>query len=128
MKIVALVVRLLLGLMFTVFGSNGFLHFIPMGPMPANPAGQMMDILNASHFLLVVSALMVVSGVLFLVNRFVPLALVLIGPVIVFIDVFHLLLEPSNYIPAILVTVFWFVVAYSVRSALAGIFQAKVAS
>jgi len=128
MKIVVLVSRILLGLLFAFFGSNGFLHFIPMGKMPDTPAGHFSDILNDSHYFVAVSIVMVVSGLLFLVGRFVPLAVVLIGPVIVNIDLYHLLLAPTNYAPAIVVTVLWCVVAYGVRSALKGIFQAKVVS
>ena len=87
-----------------------------------------MTILTDAHFAMVISALMLVSGALFLANRFVTLGVVLIGPVIVNIDLFHILLQPTNYVPAIVVTILWCVIAFSVRSALAPIFQAKVPS
>ena len=74
MKIAALIARLLLGLIFVVFGLNGFLHFIP-GPMPSGLAGQFIGALFQSHYVLVVSALQVAGGVLLLVNRYVPLGL-----------------------------------------------------
>ena len=128
MKIVALVARILLGLMFTFFGLNGVLQFLKMGAMPDNPGGHFMTIMMDAHYFAVVGTLMAISGVLFLVGRFVPLAVVLIGPVIVNIDLYHILLAPYNFVPAIVVTILWFVVAYSVRSAFSGIFQAKVAS
>ena len=83
MKIVTLIARLLLGLIFVVFGLNGFLNFLSMGPMPTGLAGQFIGALSLSHYFWVVAALQVVGGALLLVNRFVPLALVLLGPVIV---------------------------------------------
>src|SRR5947207_15749547 len=93
MKIVSLIARLLLGLIFVVFGLNGFLNFLSMGPMPAGLAGQFIGALFLSHYLWVVAGLQVAGGVLLLVNRFVPLALVLLGPVIVNILLYHFLLN-----------------------------------
>src|SRR5260221_12638113 len=93
MKIVTLIARLLLGLICVVFGLNGFLNFLSMGPMPTGLAGQFMGALFVSHYYWVIAALQVVGGVLLLVNRFVPLALVLLGPVIVNILCYHLFLN-----------------------------------
>ena len=95
MKIVGLLSRVLLGLLFLVFGLNGFLHFIPMAP-PAGLAGQYMGALFLSHYLLAVFLLEIVGGVLLLANRFVPLALVLLGPVVVNIVLFHALMAPEG--------------------------------
>jgi putative oxidoreductase len=71
MKTFVLISRLLLGLLFLVFGLNGFLHFIP-APMPTGIAGQYVGALFISHYLHVVFALELVAGVLLLTNRFVP--------------------------------------------------------
>ena len=73
MKIVILIARLLLGLIFVVFGLNGFLNFLSMGPMPTGLAGQFVGALILSHYFWVVAALQIIGGVLLLVNRFVPL-------------------------------------------------------
>src|SRR4030095_12988237 len=104
MKIVSLIARLLLGLAFVVFGLNGFLNFLDMGPMPTGLAGQFMGGLLQSHYFWVVAALQVAGGVLLLVNRYVPLGLVLLGPVIVNILLYHLFLNPSGMVNAIVVT------------------------
>jgi len=79
MKIAATIARLLLGLMFLVFGLNDFLLFIPVGQLPPGPAGQFLGLLLSTHFVYGVGLVMVVSGALLLVNRFVPLALTLLG-------------------------------------------------
>jgi putative oxidoreductase len=126
MKIAALVSRLLLGLVFLVFGLNGFLHFIPAGPMPTGPAGQFIGALFASHYVVPIFLLQLVSAVLFLLNRYVPLALTLVAPVIVNIVLFHALMAPSGFPLAILVTALWILVALSVRPAFAGILQPSV--
>jgi hypothetical protein len=125
MKIVVLIVRILLGLGFLIFGLNGFLHFIPTPPMPESPAKQFADVLQTTHYVLFVSAIQVISAILFLVNRYVPLALVLIGPVLVNILIFHVVMAPSSILPGIVFTIFWFIVFYYHRAAFAGIFQAK---
>ena len=122
MKIVVLIARLLLGLVFVVFGLNGFLNFLSMGPMPTGLAGQFIGTLVLSHYFWVVAGLQVVGGLLLLVNRFVPLALVLLGPVIVNILLYHLFLNPTGIAPAVLVTILWFVVFYGQRQYFSGIF------
>jgi len=122
MKIVIMVARLLLGLICLVFGLNGFLNFISMGPMPSGLAGQFVGALALSHYFMVVAALQVAGGALLLVNRYVPLALVLLGPVIVNIILYHVFLNPSGAVPAIVVTVLWLIVFYAHRQYFSGIF------
>jgi len=122
MKIVTLIARLLLGLIFVVLGLNGFLNFINMGPMPSGLAGQFVVALALSHYFWVVAALQVAGGALLLVNRYVPLALVLLGPVIVNIILYHVFLNPSGAGLAIVVVVLWGIVFYSYRQYFSGIF------
>jgi len=124
MKIVTLIARILLGLAFLVFGLNGFLDFLK-GPMPAGTAGQFASALAATHYMHCISGLEVIAAVLLLVNRYVPLGLVLLGPIIVNILFFHLFMAPSTIGPGLLVTLLWFVVFASVRHAFSGIFQAR---
>ena len=122
MKIAALIARFLLGLVFLVFGLNGFLHFIPMQPLPPGPAGQFLGALLASHYVLVVSALQLAGGVLLLVNRYVPLALVLLGPVIVNILLFHLHMDRRGLPLAIVVVILWGILFLRYRQYFSGIF------
>ena len=125
MKIVYLVVRLLLALVFVVFGLNGFLRFIPQPP-PSGLAGQFLGALFVSHYLVVVFVLQLLSGLLLLINRYVPLALSLLGPVIFNILLFHSFMSPAGLPMAFIVTVLWLVTAWGVRSAFAGIFHQNV--
>lgn len=124
MKIAVLVARILLGLMFLLFGLNGFHDFLHM-PMPSGPAGQYLGLLFVSHYLTVVYFIEAAGGLLLLTGQFVPLALVLIGPVVFNILLFHTFLFPSGFPPAILATVLWFIVFFGHRSAFAGIFAQK---
>ena len=126
MKIVTLVARILLGLIFVVFGLNGFFNFLSMGPMPTGLAGQFVGALALSHYYWVVAALQIAGGALLLVNRFVPLALVLIGPIIVNIICFHVFMNPSGAPPAAVVTVLWLIVFYGNRKHFSGIFVQRV--
>jgi hypothetical protein len=125
MKIASTIARILLGLMFTVFGLNGFLHFIPMQP-PPGLAGQYMGALFVSHYLVVVFLVQLAGGLLLLANRYVPLALILLGPVIVNIICFHAFLAPEGLPTALVATVLWVVVFAGVRSAFSGVFLQKV--
>jgi uncharacterized membrane protein YphA (DoxX/SURF4 family) len=122
MKIVSLIARLLLGLVFVVFGLNGFLNFLSMGPMPTGLAGQFIGALFLSHYYWVVAALQILGGALLLVNRFVPLALVVLGPIIVNILLYHLFLNIGGIALAIVVTILWFIVFYAHRQYFSGIF------
>jgi uncharacterized membrane protein YphA (DoxX/SURF4 family) len=124
MRIAGLVARYLLGLIFLVFGANGFLHFIPMPP-PTGVAGQFMGALFVSHVLVVVFLLELIPAILLLVGRYVPLALVLLGPVIVNIVLFHAFMAPSGLPLAIVVVILWLLTAWSVRWAFEGIFKQK---
>ena len=124
MKILTNVSRFLLGFIFLVFGLNGFLHFIPMPP-PSGVAGQFLGSMFVTKYLLFVFAIQLIGGVLLLINRYVPIALTILGPIIVNILLFHVLMNPADIALAVFVTIFWGVVFVSMRSAFAGIFQAR---
>jgi putative oxidoreductase len=82
MKILTHISRFLLGLIFLIFGLNGFLHFIPMPP-PSGVAGQFLGSMFVTKYLLFVFAIQLIGGVLLLINRYVPIALTILGPIIV---------------------------------------------
>ena len=125
MKITSTIARYLAGVIFFVFGLNGFLHFIPLPP-PTGVAGQFMGALFVSHYLALIFAVQVVGAVLLLVNRFVPLALAVLAPVIVNILSFHALMAPSGLPMALLVALLWAVIFVDVRPAFAGLFQSRL--
>jgi putative oxidoreductase len=118
MKIVTLIARILLGLIFLMFGLNGFLHFIP-APMPTGVAGQYIGALFVSHYAVLVFLLQVIGGVLLLANRFVPLAIALLAPIIVNILLFHVSMAREGIPLALITTVLWLIVFYKVRHAFA---------
>jgi hypothetical protein len=126
MKIVTMIARYLLGLMFLVFGSNMFLQFIPMGQLPPGVAGQFTAALFAAHYFYVVGAIMVISGVLLLVNRFVGLGLTLLGPVLFNILMYHLLMNPGGIGMGAFATLLWLLVAWEHRIVFARLFAARL--
>ena len=120
-----LAARLVLGLIFFVFGLNGFLHFLPQ-PHMTGPAGAFLGGLAASGYLLsLLSGTQVLCGALLLSGFFVPLALTLLAPVIVNIVAFHLFLAPGNYIIVGLVLISEFFLTWSYRAAFASMLQAR---
>jgi putative oxidoreductase len=128
MKILATIARYLLALIFIVFGLNGFLHFIPQPLPPSEMAKDYFTVMFTSHYLLFVFALQLIAGVLFIFPRTVPLALTIIGPVIVNILLFHALMDPGGIVPGLVVTTLWFVVYWQFRAAFYGIFFTETPS
>ena len=96
MKIVTIIVRVLLGLVFVVFGANGFLRFLPMPPLPHGLAGEFLHAFFASGYVYAIAACQFVGGLLLLIARFVPLGLTILGPIIVNIVLFHILLATEG--------------------------------
>ena len=127
MKITSVIARFLLGLIFLVFGLNGFFNFLSM-PAPTGVAGQFLGALFVSHFLIVIFVIQLVGAVLLLLNRYVPLALTLLAPIIVNILLFHLSMAPSGLPLAIVVTVLWVLAFLNVRSAFSGLLQQRIPS
>ena len=123
MKVATIVARVLLGLVFVVFGSNIFLHFIPMPPLPATPAGDFSKALMQSHYIYVVGLLQVIGGLLLLIGRYVPLGLTLLGPVIVNILLFHIFLDPSGLPMAIIVSALALFLLWRYRTNFAGLLK-----
>jgi hypothetical protein len=121
MKVVSIVARILLGIIFVFFGAN-LVHPFLHAPMPTGVAGQLMGGLYASHFLVLIGAVQVIGGLLELIGQFVTLGLMLLGPVIVCIDFFHSMVAPSGLPMAALVTLLWILVAIQYKHRLAGIF------
>ena len=95
MKIAVLIARILLGLLFTVFGLNTFLHFIPMTPPPGD-AGVFLGLLFKYGWFVFFGILYIVAGVLLLIGRYVGVALTILGPIIVVILMFHITMEPQG--------------------------------
>jgi putative oxidoreductase len=121
MKIVALIARVLLGLMFFVFGLNGFLLFIPAPPIPG-PAGAFNGAMMATHYTWFVSGVQVIAGILLLTNQYVPFAIVLLAAVLSNILMFHLLMLPMGLPLALFTAVLWFIVALPLRAHFAPLF------
>ena len=124
MKIAVLVARILLGLVFLVFGLNGFLNFLH-APVPTGPAGQYMGVMFGSFYMHFVFLVQIVGGVLLLSGQLVPLALVLLGPVIVNILLFHISFQPAGLPPGLLAAFLWFIIFLGYRRAVAGVFAQK---
>jgi uncharacterized membrane protein YphA (DoxX/SURF4 family) len=125
MKTAAIVSRYLLGLIFTVFGLNGFLNFIPQPP-PADPlAIQFLTSVGASHFAAFFFAIQVLGGLLLLSGYFVPLALTMLAAELYNILAFHVTLSPATIAPALVASVLWVLVFLQFRDSFNGIFSAK---
>ena len=125
MRIAALIARSLLGLIFTVFGLNGFLNFIKQPP-PTNPlAIQFFTAVAGSHFAYMFFALQLVAGLLLLSGFFVPLALIILAAEIVNILTFHVTMDPGGLAPGLLTAVLWLIVFAYYRACFAPLLRAK---
>ena len=106
MKIVVIIVRILLGAIFVAFGLNAFLHFFPKW-LPPGLAGEFVCAMFHSHYILFVSTIELICGALLLVDRYVPLALTVLAPIIVNILMFTFLLPPVGWQPGVLAAILW---------------------
>ena len=123
MKILTIIARVLLGLIFVFFGSNGLLHFLPMPPLPQGVAGEYLHSFFASGYVYVISVFQLIAGLLLLIGKFVPLGLTILGAIIVNIWAFHLLMAPAGLPPAVVVTVLELFLVWSYRDRFAGILR-----
>ena len=117
--------RILLGLVFFVFGLNGFLQFIPQPPMPEHAGAFLGALAGTGYMFPLIKSVEVVGGALLLSNRFVPLALALIAPNVVNIVLFHAVLAPGGLPVAIVVLVLELFAAWSYRDAYASMLRAR---
>ena len=125
MKIVSIIARYLLGLMFTVFGLNGFLNFIHQPP-PTNPLEiQFFVAIGSSHFAAFFFAVQLIGGLLLLSGYFVPLALTLLAAELYNILAFHLTLAPASIPPALVASALWVLVFLQYRGNFQRILAAK---
>ena len=123
MKYAIIIARVLLGLVFAIFGSNAFLHFIPMPPMQGQ-AGAFIGALVSSGYIYAIALLQVVGGLLLLIGaRFVPLGLTLLGPVIVNIMLYHIFLDQSGLAMACIISILALFLLWVYRYKFPAIFQ-----
>ena len=121
MKIATIIARVLFGLVFVVFCSNAFLHFLPMPPLPQGPAGEYLHAFFVSGYVYFIGGLQVLGGLLLLIGRFVPLGLTILGAIIVNILIFHTLMSPEGFPPALVVTALELFLVWRYREAFAGL-------
>jgi hypothetical protein len=120
--------RVVMGLTFLIMGLNGFLNFLPQPstPIPAGAMAFLGALFKTGYMIPLVSGVQLLAGVLLVANRFVPLALVLIAPVIVNIIAYHIFLAPIFVGPAIVVTVLELYLAWVYRAAYRPLLAARV--
>jgi hypothetical protein len=117
--------RLIQGAAFFTFGLNGFLHFLPMPPAPAAAAGFMGALAATGYMFPLIKGTEVLTGLLLLSNRYVPLALTLIAPVLVNILAFHLFLAPAGLALPLVLLATELYLAWTYRAAFASMLQPR---
>jgi putative oxidoreductase len=116
MKIAALISRILIGLAFTIAGAFGWILTFGSGPPPMpGLAGEFQKIIFESHFVLFIDSIQLLAGVALLLNRYVPLALVVSAGLLYNILAFHITMFPAGIVPGLILTLCWVVLASSMR-------------
>jgi uncharacterized membrane protein YphA (DoxX/SURF4 family) len=125
----ATVTRVVLGLIFFVFGLNGFLNFIPPPPepMPEGAVSLGSALMNSGYLLQFIKGTEVLCGLLLLAHRFVPLALVVLAPIVLNILAFHLFLMPSGTGMALIILALELHLAWAYRRAFAPLLTPRAA-
>jgi uncharacterized membrane protein YphA (DoxX/SURF4 family) len=117
--------RLSLGLVFTVFGLNFFLHFLPMPPTPPRATSFAGALFASGYLFPLLNTTELVAGLLLLGGRFVPLALALLAPIVVNIVAFHLFLAPSGIVLPLAMLAAEIYLAWTYRAAFAPMLRAR---
>ena len=125
MKIIFVAARLLLGLIFLVIGLNGFHPFIP-APPPPGIALQWLTPMITSHYIWFTSGVQVITGIMLLTNRFVPLAIVTLAAVLANILAYHLTMQIATIPLALFTVLLWLVVAWPLRAYFSPLFVSQV--
>ena len=125
------VARCLLGLLFCVAGLNGLLNFLPPPPPDAMPKGALsfsVALVHTGYFMPLLAAAQTLGGVLLVVNRFVPLALAVLAPIVLNILAFHVFLAPGGLVIASVVVALEAYLAWAYRAAFKPMLAARVAT
>ena len=128
MKIVVLIARILLGLIFAFFGANLMFQFLPNPPMPPGPVKDFTTVLAVTHYTVVVGFFQFLGGILLLINRYVAVGLIILAAELVNILTTHILVMRGNglFPVPILVVLLWLLVFWRHRFAFSGIFEARL--
>ncbi len=126
---VALIARIILGLIFLVFGLNGFFHFMEMPPMPEEAGAYLGALAATGYFFPVLKIFEILSGALLLTDRCVPLALLFLAPIVLQIFLFHAFLDPSGLaLPIVIVILELYLGLVVYRSSYSGVLCAGCCS
>lgn len=125
MSKLTMVARILLGLIFTVFGLNGFLNFLPPPELPEAAVPFMTGLASTGYFFPLLKLVEVVAGIFLLAGLFVPLALILLAPIVVNIAMFHFLLAPGEWWMGVLVVVLEIIVARGYWDSFSGVLEMR---
>jgi hypothetical protein len=125
MKILTIIVRTVLGLAFVLFGVFPFLTFLPQPPPPPGLAGDYVRVFTASHYAQVVGAMQLLSGLMLVSGKFVPLGLTILGGILFNIWAFHILMDPGlkEMAGAIIATLLWAFIFWQHRERFTGILR-----
>ena len=124
MKYLSVGSRVLLGLIFFVFGLNGFFNFLPQPPLPEAGLKFIMALVETGYMMKLVKTIEVIAGLLLLANIFVPLSLLLLAPIVVNIFLFHAILAPALGLP-LFILILGIIVAWDRRKAFSGVLSIK---
>jgi uncharacterized membrane protein YphA (DoxX/SURF4 family) len=125
MKVATLILRILLGVVFVVFGVNKLHTFFPTGAMPAGAAGTFIGVLVATKYFAIIGFLEALGGLLLIFNRFVPLGLTILGPIIVNIFLTGLLMDNQGIPMAGAVTAMWLFLFWRYKNNFIPLFESK---
>ena len=122
-----MIARILLGLVFTVFGANKIIHFLPMPPMEGAAGDLMGGLMKSGFFFPLLGAVETVAGLLLLSGRYVPLGLAMLAGPVVGILAFHVTLAMAGLPVALVCLLLEVYLAYAYRDSFAGVLNAKAA-
>ena len=120
-----LITRIIFGLAFLIFGLNGFLKFMPTPPVTPEAGALLGAFAKTGYFFPMIKIIEIIVGVLLIANIFVPLAIVMIFPILVGITTIHLFLNPAGFPMMIIYHLLHGFLFYAYRSYFCGLLTMK---
>jgi putative oxidoreductase len=121
-KIATIIIRIFVGFAFVVFGANVFFNFMPAPPMPDTAGTRWVTAMVETRYFFVVGAAQVLGALPLLINRYVPLGLAILGPVIVNILSYHLFMHREGISGAFIAAALWLFLFYAYREYFSSLF------
>lgn len=126
MRMATIIFRILLGLIYLVFGLDYFLHFIPYQPMHTGAAADLKaGLIGTGYIYPMMKTIQIVGGISLIIDRYAPFSAVVLFPISLNVLLFHTILVPSGWLMGVFLMGPNLFLGYAYRNYYKGMFVRK---